>query len=108
MAKIHPRRLLDQKGLMPWTVKTQDYQALDGDRIIADGSITITLPTADAGKDIWIMRKSGTITLATGGQKIDGLTIVVSATITSLWDIVHLVSAGVGSGWSSGLKVTVT
>jgi len=67
-------------ALSPWTIKTANYTAVDGDRIVADtsnGSFTITLPSSPIGGayvqltdgKTW---SSNNLTVARNGSTIEG------------------------------------
>ena len=71
-----------QGALLPWSVKTANYTAVDGDRILADtsgGTFTITLPaTPTNGAYVQISDAEDfnavNLTVARNGSTIEGLT----------------------------------
>lgn len=71
-----------QGALQPWSVKTSNYTAIDGDRILADtsgGTFTITLPaTPTNGAYVQISDAEDfntvNLTVARNGSTIEGLT----------------------------------
>lgn len=68
-------------ALAPWILKTSNYTAIDGDRIIGDtsaGPITITLPNMPiTGEEVTVMDGSdwsiNPITIARNGSTIEGI-----------------------------------
>ena len=91
-----------------WTVKTANYTAVDGDRILADtvsvGAFTITLPASPTVGDEIRVRDSerntetAAITVARNGSNIAGL--AENLTIDINGADVTFVYASVSEGWS--------
>jgi hypothetical protein len=113
------------QGVNPWTRKTSNYTAVNGDRIIADttsASFTITLPaTPTVGHNLIIVDGNdwsvNNLIIARNGSTIEGLSEDLTVDIGTIkieivydgttWEVFSTITGGGGGGEFSPVNYIV-